>query len=233
MVNSTKAYFGAVLLLTGTTVYASPPGFHVGVNVGAATYQGRQTITDGDINNASQITTAQGSKTGINGGLSGGLNIVLNRRFEINVQVDGNRYNEAMTPVDMYYMNNNGQTTDHVTTSERVKNSYGVSIRPLIRVNKDSGVFFLVGYRKAKFLSSIREEEIGVKEVSLNDPTNREGFDYGMGLDIALSPRVNMQLEVAKTNYQGKQLFNTNELRAKSKTTVMRAQLGLHWFIGK
>lgn len=205
-------------------------GLYVGLQGGYDSYAARQTTnyvtTSGNfiVNNPMRVN-------GFLGGASLGYGIAINNLLYLGAEFLGN------------YTGANGTSSYSVpaslaaTTNVQVRTTYGFSVLPGIRPTEASLIYVRLGYNRTNFV--INENFAtplglggGLVPAAATSNVWKGGFNYGMGIEIALVDRLSMRTEFTHTDYS--HFYNgvfSNTLNSSSKFSIADNQfmLGLSY----
>lgn len=185
----------------GETIMAAVPcpmklhlrdGFYIGAGVGYDAYGVRQTLTAADDSGGPIGINPKISVKGWNGSLFGGYGQYFDRIY-FGGEIFANFSNATTTYGFM-------DDTATYSTKINVRESYGASLLPGIRLNSTSLLYGRIGYVRTAF----KIQEIGTSPAgNLSVPTNKwgNGVQYGIGLETAIHPCVSLRGEYTFTSY--------------------------------
>jgi len=176
-------------------------GFYLGAQLGYDSYRARESVSAvsgvNQINANPAITAA-----GFEGGLFAGYGAYFDR-FYLGAELSGD-----ISKADASY--HATATTAAVTANYnsrfKVKNNYGLSVIPGVKLSDTSLFYVRLGYDRANIQTSESYSATGGSAVSSTQTQWKNGFKYGLGMESLVSENVSVRGEFNHVNYNS---FNT------------------------
>ena len=194
----------AVMPAPCPTIQVLHDGFYVGAGVGYDMYRiGKQvSVADGDGDSISSSRHASGA--GWVGGIFGGYGMYFDR-FYLAAELLGNWSGASAGGNDS--INNADGSFIATSSNVDVRETYGISILPGIKVNDATLAYVRLGYNRTKFNPSETVTTDDTAAITTSNSNTRGGFNYGVGLETVVWQNISVRGEYTRTNYSS---FNTS-----------------------
>ncbi|MFD2191104.1 outer membrane protein [Pistricoccus aurantiacus] len=196
------------LILAGfsATALAASPQPYIGGQVG---YQS----VSAEVNQGSTTSAAYADQdlSGIQGGLFAGMKFTLANDFFIAPEINVGTSNA-----------DGKLRTDNVNVKAEAKESYGAGLLAGLEATRNTDVYARVGYQRTKF--EVRQSVDGAGSRTEDD--NYNGFRYGVGVQTAIAPQMDLRLDWSQTSYSDNS-YKESGSKVKFDPTENLVQLGI------
>lgn len=211
--------------------YALTPGIYLGGAIGAYGYQSRLNVLEDSDGNHLRTAYRIG-RTHLSGTLLAGYTVNLNQQLALSAQLEGEAIDGNTTAISLNGTDDDGDIgTFHY--QEKHRYDFGISVLPRLALNSDSHAFLKLGWRRGYFKTDIKALEVDghtgqASSAALNQNQSRNGFEYGLGLQTAVCPNVDVFVLLSQTSYASKTVQLVDD-RFTSQPRINRGQIGLVW----
>lgn len=189
--------------LLSLSVNAIAPGLYAGASVGVQDFLADYRITDVDEDNDVSRSRLKLANDGVMGNVFAGYQQSVFSNAYIAFQAD---YQFTNTNARVFSNDIDGDTGEESVNSQfsKIKNSFGLSVRPGLSINSNSQGYGIVGYRRAHFESGLTATDDDLGPIRFKKKFNENGIEYGVGGQIQINQTAAVRLEVTQTQYKNK-----------------------------
>lgn len=189
--------------LISLSANAAVPGLYAGASVGLQDFLADYRITDVDEDNDVSKSRFKLANDGIMGNIFAGYQQSFFSNAFIAFQAD---YQFTNTHVQINSNDVDGDTGEESITSQfsKIKNSFGLSVRPGLFINSNYQGYGVIGYRKARFESGLIDSDDDVGSIHFQKKFNENGIEYGVGGQVQVNQKLAVRLELTQTQYKNK-----------------------------
>lgn len=226
-----KKILSAILIISPfSTSFAVTPGFYAGAAIEAHDYHSKLTHidTEDDSNNKAEFKIGN---TNVSGMILGGYTFASQQNWGMSFQIDLEGTGGSTSQISSNGLDDGD--IERLQFKEKNNYDFGIGLLPRIQLNDSNQAFLKLAYRRGHFKSTINNfEQDGdtgtISTSNINKSNWRNGFEYGVGLQSALTNQWDIFLAATQTQYQSRTISPAPE-QFTSKVYVNRAKLGIIW----